>query len=103
MQVLPRLLSQLLDRPRSPVCLRLFGRPQQLAGRGEEAPEPMLRVDLDLGFEVAGFGQGDVGHGERLSRARAVQATHATLRVVVLGLALALWCGRGEVGGGSRC
>ena len=75
------------------MLLCLLGRPQQLARRGEEAPEPMIRVDLNLGLEVAGLGQGNVGHGERLARARAVQATHATLRVVVLGLALALWCG----------
>lgn len=90
MQILPRLAPQLLNRPRAPVLLRLLGRQQQLSGGGEEPPQPVALVHLDLGLEVDGLRQRHVGHGQRLAGARSVQAADAPSPAAVLCLALAL-------------
>lgn len=72
------------------MLLRLFGRQQELPRRGEEPPQSVALVDLDLGLELDGLRQRHVRHGQRLSWARSVEAADASSLVAVLCLALAL-------------
>ena len=105
MQVVPRLVAQLLGRPAAAVLGVLGGRVRDGGAVGKELPQAVVRVRVDGGQAVAGDGarEGLVRHGQAPAGSRAAEGRLAALLVVVPGVAGAeVLVALEEAGGGGE-